>query len=208
MISAPIWAQDLSSTRKPKKVPQKTQAKPQEPQSKRLESIVFNLGTHTEFINNVQNDASGGVRKFDLKAPTVGIGFSLPINADWRFLPEFNWVLPRSTADSRVIKNLMMLRGDFGYDPLEWLRLRVGTSLMFLNQHGRGGKATMNNGNTTSTFYYPDENRSSLNNTLDLGAELRYDEWALRLQSYIYSVFKEERRQVSYTVFISYYWDQ
>lgn len=211
-ISVPTLAQDLSTAaQKKKKSPETTIPKTQTPPpaDKLIQSIYFNLGTHTEFFNNVQDDASGGVRKFDTKAPTLGIGAVVPFGFyDLHFLPEFNWVLPRSAGSSRIIKNLFMFRGDVAYDPWEWLRLRAGTSIMWLNQHGRGGKAEMDNGNSTSTFYYPDENRSSFNNTLDLGAEFRYKEWALRLQSYIYSVFVEERRQVSYTLFISYYWDQ
>jgi hypothetical protein len=79
---------------------------------------------------------------------------------------------------------------------------------MWLNQHGRGGPTNVNNGDDTSTFYYPDENRSSLNNTLDIGAEFFLDEWALRLQTYTYSLLREERRQLSYTLFVSYYWDR
>ncbi len=101
-----------------------------------------------------------------------------------------------------------MFRADVGYDPLEWLRLRVGTSIMLLNQQGRGGTANINNGTGTSDFYYPEENRSSMNNTFDLGVEALYQEWALRLQTYTYSLFAPESRQYSYSLFVSYYWKQ
>ena len=207
---ATAFAQDLSTrpTRKTTTRPNRAApAKPKE-EKKSIESILFNLGTHTEFYDNIQNDSSGGTRKFDISAPTLGVGLAMPIRYGWRFLPEFNWVLPRSAGDSQIIKNLFMLRADFGYDPLDWLRLRVGTSLMWANQQGRGGKAELNNGNSTSTFYYPDENRSSLNNTFDVGIEAMYEKFAVRLQTYTYALFKEERRQLSYTLLFSYYWDQ
>ncbi|MCM2349794.1 MAG: hypothetical protein NDI69_07220 [Bacteriovoracaceae bacterium] len=171
------------------------------------ETILFNLGTHTEFYNKIQDDSSGGTRKFDF-APTLGAGIKLPLIDHWHFLPEFNWVLPQNAGSDRIIKNTFMLRADFGYDLMDWFRLRAGTSLIWLNQHGRGGSAEINNGNSTSTFYYPDENRSSLNNTLDFGAEVLMQDWALRLQTYVYSVFLAEKRQTSYTLFISYYWDR
>jgi hypothetical protein len=171
-------------------------------------SMMVNLGTHTEFFNNIQVDGTGTQRKFDL-APTIGFGLLMPTeNKLYSLIPELNWVLPRKAGSSEIIKNLFMIRGDFGYNPMDWLRLRVGTSLMWLNQHGRGGSAQVNNGNTTSRFYYPDENRTSLNNTLDLGLEAIVDKWAVRLQTYTYSAFREERRQVSYTLFISYYLDR
>jgi hypothetical protein len=172
----------------------------------KFEWIALNLGTHTEFFNEVQSDTSGGQRKFDF-APTIGVGSGLPLGySSLRFLPEINWVLPRHAGSSRIIKNNLMFRADFGHDPLDWLRLRMGTSLMWLNQHGRGGSAQISNGNSTSTFYYPDENQSSLNNTFDLGVEVLTGRWSFRLQSYIYSLFKEERRQISYSLFVTYRW--
>jgi hypothetical protein len=179
----------------------------QEGDTDSLEAITFNGGFHTEYYNAVQTDSSGTLRKLQF-APTVGAGLSYPLSPSWRFLPEMNWVLPRFIDDSRIIKNVFMIRADLGYDVFEWLRLRVGTSLMWLNQHGRGGKAEMNNGNDKSTFYYPSENRSSLNNTLDIGAEVKNGDWSLRLQTYTYALFKEERRQLSYTLFVTYYWKQ
>jgi hypothetical protein len=172
-----------------------------------IKEIYFNLGTHTEFFNAVQKDDSGGLRKFDL-APTIGAGLGLPIDETFIFLPEFNWVLPQMMENSNIMINTFMLRGDIGYDALDWLRLRLGTSLMWQNQQGKGGKTQLNNGEARSTFYYPDENRSSLNNTLDVGVETIFDEYAIRLQTYTYSVFRKEQRQISYTLFFTYYWEK
>ena len=171
-----------------------------------IQAYALNVGNHTEFFDGVQSDANGNSRKIDF-APTIGGAIVLPISESLTFNPEINWVVPHS-SDTKIIKNLFMFRADLGYKPVDWLRLRLGTSLMWLNQHGGGGSTEVSNGNSTSTFYYPDENRSSLNNTLDLGVEWLLDSWALRLQTYVYSAFKEERRQVSYTIFVSYYWDQ
>lgn len=173
---------------------------------KSVESIYFNLGAHTEFYNSVQTDDSGHLRKIDYK-PTIGAGVQMPFHS-LKFMPELNWVLPQNAGSSKIIKNLFMIRGDLAYDPLQWLRLRLGTSLMWANQQGKGGSAKVNNGNDTSTFYYPDENRSSLNNTFDLGVEGKWREWAIRFQTYTYAIFRSDRRQVSYTLFLSYYWDQ
>lgn len=192
-------SQDLSERMRPK-------AKAQG--SSIIDSYVFNLGSHTDFYNSVQIDSSGGMRKIDF-APTIGFGLSIPTRYDFIFLPEINWVLPQEAGSSKIIKNHFMLRADMAYDPISWLRLRVGTSLMWLNQHDRGGSVQIRNGNDYSTFYYPDENRSSFNNTLDLGVEaFVHKSFSARLQTYVYSVFKQERRQVSYTLFLSYYWDQ
>lgn len=171
-----------------------------------IDTILLNLGTHTEFYDTVQSDSSGGTRKFDF-APTLGAGLKLNLTENWFFLPELNWVLPQKAGSDRIIKNTLMYRADFAYKLLEWFQLRAGTSLLWQNQQGRGGSTNINNGNETSKFYYPDENRSSLNNTLDFGAEVLLNNWAVRLQTYIYSVFKEDKRQLSYTLFFTYYWN-
>jgi hypothetical protein len=179
------------------------------PQDETLfKGINFSLGSHTEFYNAVQNNSSGGLRRFDF-APTFGVGTRL--NAGWNhisLLPEITWVLPQLNEETRIIKNVFMLRADLAYDPLEWLRLRLGTSVMWLNQQGRGGTAQIANGNSTSTFYYPDENRSSLNNTFDVGLEAMLDKYALRFQTYTYSLLKPERRQISYSILLTYYWEK
>lgn len=208
LICSTAVAQDLSTRRikASKKRAHITLDENNNPVPKKVESIYFNLGAHTEFYNGVQIDDSGGLRKIDYK-PTLGAGLVMPFHS-LKFLPEFNWVLPQKAGSSKIIKNLFMFRGDLGYEPIDWLRMRIGTSLMWGNQHGSGGAAKVNNGNSTSTFYYPDENRSTLNNTLDVGVETKLEDWSVRFQTYIYSVFKEERRQISYTIFVSYYWDQ
>lgn len=167
----------------------------------------FSGGFHTEFYNNIQTNPSGGLRQFET-APTLGLGAVGGFESGLKLLPEVNWVLPFSNADKKILRNLFMLRGDLAYDPVNWFRIRAGTSLMWLNQHGSGGSAKINNGNSTSIFYYPDENRSSLNNTLDFGGELLLENFSVRLQSYVYSAFREERRLFSYTLFLSYYWDR
>lgn len=211
---AHLYAQDLSGPRMPRRGTNQPARRatptpaPVKTSPKTVDTYLLNFGTHTEFFNAVQIDDNGGMRKFEL-APTIGFGLKMPLDYGFIFLPEVNWVLPRSAGDSQIIKNLFMLRADFGYDPVDWFRVRMGTSVIWLNQHGRGGSAKVNNGNGTSTFYYPDENRSSINNTLDLGGELLFsDDWSARLQTYIYSVFKEERRQISYSLFLTYHWDR
>lgn len=195
-------AKDLTTPKRP--VKQTTT--PAKNDDNKIKEFYVNAGIHTEFYKEVQTNSSGSLRQLDT-APTVGLGLVVPLDQDFLFLSELNWVLPQKPAE-RIIKNTVMLRADLGYSPVEWFRLRAGTSLMWLNQHSSGGSTQINNGNSTSTFYYPAGNESSFNNTLDLGAELLVDSWALRFQTYTYSVFKEEQRNLSYSLFVSYYWDR
>lgn len=171
-----------------------------------IESWYLHAGTHTQFYNEVQVNSSGKKNSFDFN-PAIGAGLTVPLSENFKLLPELTWILPKFNEDSKIIKNIFFFRVDLAYTIFDWLWLRAGTSFAILNQHGRGGKATLDNGTETSEFYYPDENHSSINNTLDLGLEFLYDNWSLRLQTYTYQIFKEESRQISYSLLITRYWD-
>lgn len=171
----------------------------------KIDGWQLHAGSHTQNYNAIQTNGSGEIRKFEFN-PVIGGGLNIPLSDNWKFLPEISWVLPKFNEDSKIIKNIFFFRADFAYTFTEWAWLRLGTSVSVLNQHGRGGKAQLNNGNDTTEFYYPDENHSSVNNTLDLGLEFLYDNWSVRLQTYTYQIFKEESRQVSYSLFLTRYW--
>jgi hypothetical protein len=172
----------------------------------KISSIGFNVGSLTEFVGNVQIDSNGKKRTFDFN-PAIGTSFVIPLQAPFELIPEINWVLPRKTGRDKVYKNIFMFRADLAYKWLEWLRLRVGTSIMLLNTHGSGGKVSRDNGNGQTEFYRPDSNSSSFNNTFDLGVEALYDNWGVRFQTYTYQLFNEQRRQHSYMIMGTYYWD-
>ena len=194
--------------RKPRLAPSYEHAAENQKPRRFFQNIYFNVGNHTQFVGGVQNDDSGGLRQVAF-APVVGAGLTVPSYYGFNLYPEFNWVLPKLIEDSNIIVNTLQFRFDVGYDVFRYLRLKVGTSIMHQNQHGRGGNSTQRNGNATSTFFYPDENRSSFNNTLDVGFELTFTQnWSIRHQVYVYSIFLAEKRQTSHTFFITYYWNQ
>lgn len=170
-----------------------------------FKNIGFNVGALTEFYNAIQTDTRGQKNKIDLD-PMIGFSTDVELNKSWAVIPELNWVLPREAGD-KITRNLFMLRLDGGWKGGEWWRLRVGTSFMVNNIRGQGGTKAVRNGGGTSDFYIPPESKTSVNNTLDFGAELLYDAFSFRLQSYTYALFKSERRQVSYSLLLTYYYD-
>lgn len=173
--------------------------------STRFKNIGLHLGGLTEFYNAIQVDNRGQKNKFDF-APFFGASTDIGLTDSWVMVPEFNWVLPQAIGDG-VTKNLFMLRLDGAWRGGDWWRLRVGTSLMINNIRGEGGTKTVSNGGSTSTFYLPSESKTAVNNTLDFGAEALYDSFAFRFQTYLYSIFRNDRRQVSYSLTLSYYYD-
>jgi hypothetical protein len=170
-----------------------------------FDNLGFHLGTLTEFVGSVQTDDQGKKNVFEMN-PMLGFSTQLTLSPQWIFTPELNWVLPRE-AGAGVSKNLFMIRGDFGYALEDWIRLRLGTSLMVNNIRGSGGTRPLNNGSGQSDFFVPPESQTSFNNTLDLGAEIHSDELALRFQTYWYAILNSERRQLSYSLTLTFYYD-
>mgnify|MGYP001627352412 CR=1 FL=1 len=173
--------------------------------TQRFKNIGFHLGSLTEFVGEIQVDDKGTTETFSVN-PALGFSLDIELNEDWALIPELHWVLPRE-AGPGVSKNLFMLRTDFAWRGADLWRLRAGTSLMVNNMRGEGGTRTLNNGSSTSDFYVPAESRTSVNNTLDFGGELLLDSFALRTQLFIYSPLKSERRQYSYLLVATYYYD-
>ncbi len=173
--------------------------------TQRLKNVGFHVGSLTEFVGAVQVDDRGTKENFTLN-PFLGFSTDVNLNNSWTWVPEINWVLPREAGDG-ITKNLFMVRADFAWEASDLYRLRIGTSLMVNNIRGQGGTKRMNNGSGTSEFYVPAESRTSVNNTLDLGGELFMEDFSLRFQTFIYALLRSDRRQYSYTLTLSYYYD-
>ncbi|MBY0517110.1 MAG: hypothetical protein K2P81_09390 [Bacteriovoracaceae bacterium] len=170
-----------------------------------LKNIGFHGGSLTEFVGATQVDANGKTETFHFN-PMIGFSTEVEMVTDWHLIPEFNWVLPRDAGDG-ISKNLFMIRGDVGWRYSDYWRLRMGTSIMVNNIRGSGGTKSMNNGSGSSDFYIPAESKTAYNNTLDLGVEALLDDFGFRFQTYIYSPLRSDRRQYSYSLTMSYYYD-
>jgi hypothetical protein len=172
--------------------------------AQQFKDLGFHVGGHTEFYNAIQTDTNGATRKFDPK-PLLGFSSEIELNPAWRLGPELLWVLPQGSDG--VSKNLFMIRLDAIWMGGDWWRLRGGTSLMVNNIRGTGGSVTLENGGSTSEFYLPAESRTAINNTIDFGGELTLRDFAFRFQTYWYAPLKSDRRQMSYALVLSYYYD-
>lgn len=173
--------------------------------SRRFKNLGFHAGTLTEFYDAVQIDDNGKKEKFAFN-PMLGFSTDVEIVPDIHFIPEIHWVLPRE-AEEGITQNLFMFRADVAWRPSDWWRWRLGSSLMVNNIRGEGGSRQVRNGNGYSKFYVPADSSTSINNTLDLAVEGLWDAFGLRLQTYVYSVLKSERRQISYTLMFTYYYE-
>lgn len=170
-------------------------------------SLTF--GSLTEFYQEVQVSESGAKNSFEFN-PLIGASLHFNTRYHFEFQTEFFWVLPRTLENSAVTENVFAFRIDFTHERFkffqEQLIFRVGTSLMIDIIQGRGGEVQLSNGGQSSTFYLPEQNRMAINNTFDLAAEYRLStNYSVRSSIIMYQLFETERRAISYTVQLNYY---
>lgn len=169
---------------------------------KNFKTASLQLGTWLENYRQVRATRDGEVNGFEFN-PYLSLSTQYYFNSSHILIPEVGYVLQR-TSES-VHKNIFLFRFDYAYQIKEWLRLRAGSSLAVQTLSASGGEETLNNGNTTETYYKPSERSTALNQTLDLGVEFIKDNLSARVSSFIYAFNESEQRLISYTIGINYY---
>lgn len=124
----------------------------------------------------------------------------------WGFEPSLHYTFPwRSDMDDSSTRSILSLSGVASYS-LSSIHLKGGAGYLIYFVSGKGGKAILNNGNSTSEFYKPNRTSMSRMFYLTLGCGLKlienppvradFDVWNTGLLS--------ERRAVSFLTSISY----
>lgn len=168
---------------------------------KKFETASFQAGTWLENLGQVRANRSDDTNGFGI-TPFISASSAYNISSQHQIIPEVGYVIQQSSH--KVTKNLFFFRADYAYSVYEWLKLRAGSSLMILRQSGSGGEDTLNNGNTTETYFIPEEGRNTYNQTLDLGVEFIQKEISTRMQVYTYAPFEEERRSFTFSLSLNY----
>ncbi len=170
-------------------------------------SLTF--GTLTEFYQSVQISESGEKNTLEFN-PLIGASLYFSTRNQFEFQTEIFWVLPRTLENSAAVENLFAFRIDFTHKRFKFLQdqliLRMGTSAMVDIMQGRGGEVQLSNGGQSSTFFLPEQNRTTINNTFDVAIEyLLGPNYSLRTTAIVYQLFASERRALSYTLQLNYY---
>lgn len=165
----------------------------------RVETLNFQFGTWLENYDQVRASASDETNGFEL-IPYISTSLNIRLPHDLSLIPELGWVIQRT--EEEVSKNIFFLRSDIAYDVNDWIKLKLGTSFVITSISGNGGEETLNNGNSTETYYIPEERSNAYNQTFDLGVEFFKKEHGLNLQSLIYAWNESEQRM--YTITLSY----
>jgi hypothetical protein len=161
-------------------------------------------GAYVPFGLSTQKDEEGGTSATNFQ-PSVFASSILPAPLNHLFLPELGLIFYRGLEDDYSKRTLYLL-GDVGYKLNANLILRYGIGLFSTSISSDGGAITLNDGAGTSEFYKPSTSVTSYNVTWNLGIESALNaNWSARFETFLYEALSSVKRDVSYTLNITYY---
>lgn len=166
---------------------------------------LVSAGGYVPFGLSTQKETTGSKNTLSFD-PMIGINTIFPTPFPGHlFLPEFAMVFHGSGQDGYK-KSTMLFLLDFGYQLRNDLLLRYGVGTILTKVSGDGGTVSLLNGNTPTDFYVPNESATSWNTTLNLGIEHAFSlQYALRFQTYVFSLLDSEARKLSYSLNVVFY---
>lgn len=170
----------------------------------KFSQVDIQLGTWLERFSQLQSTRNGEKNGFEL-TPFISAGFVYNMSPKWKFRPEALYVIRQSS--DQIDKDIFSFQLDFTYSFTKEWSFILGSSLLVQNISSDGGEEKINNGNTTETFYLPNERRTSYIQTLDLGFEWREKNYGAKFQSYIYRL-DENFPQYSLALGLLYSWEK
>lgn len=170
---------------------------------KKFKNIYGGFGTWQEYYMQTQGHEDGSLNTFEF-TPFFTAGVDYQITPEHLIIPEIGYVYRQEISGGAVTKDHFFLRFDYAYTALEWLRLRVGTSFMWVWYNGDGSERTFPNGSSTEVYYAPEESSHTLNQTLDFGVEFIKKQFSFRVGSYIYAANEQNERLTSFSMAINY----
>ena len=156
------------------------------------------------FPGKVQIDKNGTVEYFNFN-PTFSFGFEYPFRESLIIIPEFGLNFSGHGRHDAISRFTFFLSTDIGRR-WKYFLLQTGLGLHWTFIDGPGGTETLNNGDTTTSFYLPEFTSISSNLTWTsafgfplhfLGGELPP---TLKFDTAVYNPFDSLKRAVSYRI--------
>lgn len=183
-------------------------------------SFNLTLGNLHLFPGEIQEDEFGNeFNDFEFN-PYFSLTYEHHLSINWSLLPELGMTWPKNGPDSDNSSKKIFYGGlDASYffsttsadktDPESYLsygiRPRLGLGLFVTRVGGEGGTQTQRNGNTSTDFPLPIENRSAMNFTVNAGLDFIFGRvWTLRTQVYAFTVTDSQSRNYGYLLAVSY----
>jgi hypothetical protein len=167
-------------------------------------SLSFSLGNYSPQAGLLQEDDRGQKNLYEthLFLSLSSHHFVGPLYL-W---PEVIWVFPQEGTGGHIYKTTLITRLDGGYFLTSHLQGRFGGGLQHTFMQGKGGRASIQNGNGQTSFFVPSLTKYIQQTSLDVGIEwFIRPQFSLRLTTELQSPFESLTRTWSYLFFLTWH---
>ncbi len=155
--------------------------------------------------NRYQETGKGGEIGIEL-VPAIGLGLEFGSESKFSYQLDSYFSFPTTSEDELMSEFRFGLEFAAYYKLLSFLRPFVGSTVYFNMIKSKETKIEKLPGNQ-GTFFSSASLRSSINNSLDVGAEFLLDRFSVDLKVGFLSLFDSQKRDVHYGLMLNYYFD-
>ncbi len=168
-------------------------------------SFKLGLGAFSFYPNKYQASGTGGEIGYEFN-PALGLGIEYGSPNFLAFQVDTFFTLPKTSPDGFMNEFRFGLEFHAYFRVLPILRPFVGTTVLFnvLNNKTTGLESLPGGQGSFFTVATP---RTSINNTLDVGLELKLKRFSIDLKTSFTSLFDKPKRDMSYGLMVNYYFD-
>lgn len=171
-----------------------------------IHAYMVSTGTHVPYFQSAQTSNAGARQNFDIN-PYVGLGTNFQMSPAQYFLPEFgySYYLDNPSGSRREV---LFLHYNFGYVLNDSFLMRYGLTTHYYRIIGKGGTTTLANGNSDKAFLNPNETRTSVYTTLNLGGDFFFNSKrkSLRFDLNMMGFREFDERLYNYLLTINFYY--
>jgi hypothetical protein len=162
------------------------------------------IGNTTHNFLTAQRDIKGSTKVVEF-GPTVLFGMTIPFLYSGMFLSPGLGYTKFITKDN-TSKSEFILQYHLSQTLFSSIQLHYGLSNYITRIGGDGSDVSLNNGNSTSTFYAPKTTKTSYTTSLDIAPEYIFNsQFAAKLQVSVLRFLSSDRRRVSHTLTATYF---
>lgn len=160
------------------------------------------FGTITHNFKRVQTDTAGDKTQSFSFTPTLFLGLNIPFPLMGRtnFNPAIGYAKFSNGADGQT-KNEIILQYHLSSNLTNWFNFNYGFSNFLTQIGGNGASVSLNNGQSTSTFYIPSQTKTSYTSSLDIAGEfIITNHWNFKIQLAIERFLSSDRRSIAHLI--------
>ena len=166
----------------------------------------FGAGLIDQFENRMQTSESGDTNKLDTRL-FFESELTYSFNENWKMHPTIGLLMPGGTEDEFIHKFSYFINLVGSYTPVDNLYLRLGSGIYITHISGDGGTTELPNGiQVGQEFPIPEGTAIARNIIATMGIQyFIYVDWSLKLESFLFNSFDDEKRALSHIFSIKYH---